>query len=54
VLGLPALQAAKAAAPADAPARPAPAPRPMIVKPAPQEAGVLVIRGLDAAPQAAH
>ena len=53
VLGLPALQAARPAAPA-VPAMAAAPVRTVTVKPAPQEAGVLVIRGLDAAPQAAH
>jgi len=54
VLGLPALPPVKAVPAADAAPRALAAPRPAIVKPAPQEAGVLVIRGLDAVPQAAH
>lgn len=55
VLGLPAIQAAAKSTPvSDTAPRVISVSRPVIVKPAPQEAGVLVIRGLDAAPQAAH
>jgi pilus assembly protein CpaB len=54
VLGLPAVSVAKAAPPADTAPRAPATPRAATVRPAPPEAGVLVIRGLDAAPQAAH
>jgi pilus assembly protein CpaB len=52
VLGLPPAVAAKPAPVAEAPR--ALVPRPVVARAAPREDGVLVIRGLDAAAQAAH